>query len=75
MQIDRPLSLSDLQEPVLRITCAKCGLARQIDVDRHLTLFGDVKLSNLLWRLTAGCSRKSSVEDPCAAAVSDGPGR
>jgi hypothetical protein len=65
------ISLSEMPEVVLGITCALCPRREQFGVEALMREHGDVKMPELLGRLVADCPRRQqktfSVYDRCRA--------
>jgi hypothetical protein len=66
------ISLSDIPQAVLGITCDLCQRRKQFDVEALMREHGgDVKMPELLSRLVADCPRQSqrafSIYDRCRA--------
>jgi hypothetical protein len=64
------LILSEVRGPVLSVVCEPCGRRERYDVERLMRQYGwDAKLTDLLARLTADCSKRGSVSihDRCSA--------
>jgi hypothetical protein len=68
MPRDGSITLSDLQEPHLRLVCEPCGRRGSYRVDWLMRQHGDAKLTDLLQKLV-GCPKAGLVDihDRCKA--------
>ena len=64
-------TLSDLKSPTVAVRCARCRRLNRYRVRRLIEEGGDIRLLDLLARLTASCERRRSpgLYDPCRATL------
>jgi hypothetical protein len=64
-------TLSDLESPTVTVRCGRCRRLSNYRVRRLIEDGGDIRLLDLLARLTAGCEKRRSpgLYDPCRATL------
>ena len=71
---DGSATLSDIAEPVLRLTCTKCDRTYAYGVAALMAERDDLKLTELRYELTRNCPRPQTMTDQCGLVFLDLPG-